>query len=71
MLGHLTTSMEALFKGVNCDTTKITKQLGENGQITYLNSMQFFGGLELPIFPCHVAWTLYAHHPLAWRFNLS
>ncbi|PKK25911.1 coiled-coil domain containing 63 [Columba livia] len=46
VLGHLTTSMEALFKGVNCDTTKITKQLGENGQITYLNSMQFFDGLE-------------------------
>ncbi|NXW85000.1 CCD63 protein, partial [Alopecoenas beccarii] len=46
VLGHLTSSMEALFRRINCDTTKITKQLGENGQITDLNLMQFFGVLE-------------------------
>ncbi|NWX00865.1 CCD63 protein, partial [Caloenas nicobarica] len=46
VLGLLTSNMEALFKGINCDTTKITKQLGENGQITDLNLMQFFGVLE-------------------------
>ncbi|OPJ75008.1 coiled-coil domain-containing protein 63 [Patagioenas fasciata monilis] len=46
VLGHITPSLEALFKGINYDTTKITKQLGENGQITYLNLMQFSDVLE-------------------------
>lgn len=61
--------MEALFKDINCDATDIMKQLGENGQITDLNLMQFFGGSELPIFPCHNAQTFCAHYPLALCFN--
>ncbi|KFW01576.1 Coiled-coil domain-containing protein 63, partial [Fulmarus glacialis] len=46
VLGQLKSGMEALFKEINCDATKIMKQLGENGQITDLNLMQFFGLVE-------------------------
>uniref|UniRef100_A0A663E4V0 ODAD1 central coiled coil region domain-containing protein n=1 Tax=Aquila chrysaetos chrysaetos TaxID=223781 RepID=A0A663E4V0_AQUCH len=46
ILGQLKTDMEVLFKEINCDATKIMKQLGENGQITDLNLMQFFGLVE-------------------------
>lgn len=69
VLGQLKTDMEVLFKKINCDATKIMKQLGENGQITDLNLMQFFGGSGLPVFPPHMAWTLYVYHLLALWFN--
>ncbi|NXS69701.1 CCD63 protein, partial [Pandion haliaetus] len=46
VLGQLKSRMEVLFKAINCDATKIMKQLGENGQITDLNLMQFFGLME-------------------------
>ncbi|NWT43848.1 CCD63 protein, partial [Rissa tridactyla] len=46
VLGRLKSGMEALFKDINCDATDIMKQLGENGQITDLNLMQFFGLVE-------------------------
>lgn len=69
VLGQLKSGMEALFKDINCDATEIMKQLGESGQITDLNLMQFFGGSGLPVFPHHMAWTLYVHHPLALCFN--
>ncbi|NXP04327.1 CCD63 protein, partial [Thinocorus orbignyianus] len=46
VLGQLKSGMEALFKNINCDATEIMKQLGENGQITDLNLMQFFGLVE-------------------------
>ncbi|NXK26708.1 CCD63 protein, partial [Arenaria interpres] len=46
VLGQLKSGMEALFKDINCDATEIMKQLGENGQITDLNLMQFFGLVE-------------------------
>ncbi|KFQ74837.1 Coiled-coil domain-containing protein 63, partial [Phoenicopterus ruber ruber] len=46
VLGQLKSGMEALFREINCDATKIMKQLGENGQITDLNLMQFFGLVE-------------------------
>ncbi|NXH71453.1 CCD63 protein, partial [Hydrobates tethys] len=46
VLGQLKSGMEALFKEINCDATNIMKQLGENGQITDLNLMQFFGLVE-------------------------
>ncbi|NWW54312.1 CCD63 protein, partial [Pedionomus torquatus] len=46
VLGQLKSGMETLFKHINCDATEIMKQLGENGQITDLNLMQFFGLVE-------------------------
>ncbi|NXN67559.1 CCD63 protein, partial [Himantopus himantopus] len=46
LLGQLKSGTEALFKEINCDATNITKQLGENGQITDLNLMQFFALVE-------------------------
>ncbi|KGL89432.1 Coiled-coil domain-containing protein 63, partial [Charadrius vociferus] len=46
LLGQLKSGMEALFKEINCDATNIMKQLGENGQITDLNLMQFFALVE-------------------------
>ncbi|NWY55517.1 CCD63 protein, partial [Chionis minor] len=46
VLGQLKSGMEVLFKEINCDATNIMKQLGENGQITDLNLMQFFGLVE-------------------------
>ncbi|NXI71988.1 CCD63 protein, partial [Anseranas semipalmata] len=46
VLGQLKSAMEVLFKEINCDATKIREQLGDNGQITDLNLMQFFGLVE-------------------------
>ncbi|NXJ81420.1 CCD63 protein, partial [Trogon melanurus] len=46
LLGQLKSDMEALLKEMNCDTTKIMKKLGEKGEITDLNVMQFFGLVE-------------------------
>ncbi|NXO56458.1 CCD63 protein, partial [Aramus guarauna] len=48
-LDQLKSDMEALMKGIDCDTTKITKQLGENGHITDLNLMEFFSIMEKKI----------------------
>lgn len=53
--------MEVLFKEIDCDNTKIKEQLGDNGQITDLNLMQFFGGLGLPR---HAVCALYVHFSL-------
>ncbi|KAM4649443.1 coiled-coil domain-containing protein 63-like [Amazona ochrocephala] len=46
ILGQLKSSMEVVLKGINCDTTDIMKQLGEKGEITDLNLMQYFGLTE-------------------------
>ncbi|NXY76014.1 CCD63 protein, partial [Glareola pratincola] len=46
VLGQLKSGMETLYKGIKCDATDIMKQLGENGKITDLNLMQFFGLVE-------------------------
>lgn len=61
--------MEALFKEISCDAVKIMKQLGEKGQITDLNLMQFLGRSGLPVFSRHMARTLYVYHLLALCFN--
>ncbi|KAF1447901.1 Coiled-coil domain-containing protein 63, partial [Pygoscelis papua] len=46
VLGQLKSGMEALFKEISCDAVRIMKQLGEKGQITDLNLMQFLGLME-------------------------
>uniref|UniRef100_A0A8C3BWM3 Coiled-coil domain containing 63 n=1 Tax=Cairina moschata TaxID=8855 RepID=A0A8C3BWM3_CAIMO len=46
VLGRLKSAMEVLFKEIDCDDTKIKEQLGDNGQITDLNLMQFFALVE-------------------------
>ncbi|KAM9526559.1 coiled-coil domain-containing protein 63 [Guaruba guarouba] len=46
ILGQLKSSMEVLLKEINCDTTDIMKQLGEKGEITDLNLMQYFALME-------------------------
>ncbi|NXC71078.1 CCD63 protein, partial [Anhinga anhinga] len=46
VLGQLKSGMDALFKEMDCDAVMIMKQLGENGQITDLNLMQYFGLVE-------------------------
>ncbi|NXT95720.1 CCD63 protein, partial [Anhinga rufa] len=46
VLGQLKSGMDALFKEMDCDAAMIMKQLGENGQISDLNLMQFFGLVE-------------------------
>ncbi|NXL63922.1 CCD63 protein, partial [Chordeiles acutipennis] len=46
VLGQLISSTELLFKEIDCDATKIMKGIGENGQITDLNLMQFFALVE-------------------------
>ncbi|KAM4649447.1 coiled-coil domain-containing protein 63-like [Amazona ochrocephala] len=46
ILGQLKSSMEVVLKGINCDTTDIMKQLGEKGEITDLNLMQYVGLTE-------------------------
>lgn len=40
---YLKSSVEKLFKRINCDATKILVQLGETGKITDINLMQYFG----------------------------
>uniref|UniRef100_A0A8C9FYE7 Coiled-coil domain containing 63 n=1 Tax=Pavo cristatus TaxID=9049 RepID=A0A8C9FYE7_PAVCR len=46
VLGQLKSAIEVLFKENNCDTTKIREQLGDKGQITDLNLMQYLGLVE-------------------------
>ncbi|KAM6377971.1 coiled-coil domain-containing protein 63 [Pluvialis apricaria] len=46
LLGQLKSGTETLFKQINCDATNIMKRLGENGQITDLNLMQYFALVE-------------------------
>ncbi|NXL90504.1 CCD63 protein, partial [Alectura lathami] len=46
VLGQIKSTIEVLFKEINCDDTKIRQQLGDNGQVTDLNLMQFFGLVE-------------------------
>uniref|UniRef100_A0A8B9DTU3 Coiled-coil domain containing 63 n=1 Tax=Anser cygnoides TaxID=8845 RepID=A0A8B9DTU3_ANSCY len=46
VLGRLKSAMEVLFKEIDCDAMKIKEQLGDNGQITDLNLMQFFALVE-------------------------
>ncbi|NXD65221.1 CCD63 protein, partial [Eolophus roseicapillus] len=46
ILGQLKSSVEVLFKEIDCDATDIMKQLGEKGEITDLNLMQYFGLIE-------------------------
>ncbi|XP_057277234.1 coiled-coil domain-containing protein 63 isoform X1 [Pezoporus wallicus] len=46
ILGQLKSSMEILIRKIDCDTTDIMKQLGEKGEITDLNLMQYFGLME-------------------------
>lgn len=42
-LEDLKSSVESLFKKINCDTTKILVQLGETGKITDTNLPQYLG----------------------------
>ncbi|XP_010018879.1 PREDICTED: coiled-coil domain-containing protein 63, partial [Nestor notabilis] len=46
ILGQLKSSLEVLLKEIGCDATDIMKQLGEKGEITDLNLMQYFGLME-------------------------
>uniref|UniRef100_A0A672U9N2 Coiled-coil domain containing 63 n=1 Tax=Strigops habroptila TaxID=2489341 RepID=A0A672U9N2_STRHB len=46
ILGQLKSSMEVLLREIGCDATDIMKQLGEKGEITDLNLMQYFGLME-------------------------
>ncbi|XP_068767610.1 coiled-coil domain-containing protein 63 [Struthio camelus] len=46
ILGQRKSAVEFLFKQMNCDATKIKEQLGENGEITDLNLLQFFDIIE-------------------------
>uniref|UniRef100_G1N0L9 Coiled-coil domain containing 63 n=2 Tax=Meleagris gallopavo TaxID=9103 RepID=G1N0L9_MELGA len=46
VLGQLKSAIEVLFKENNCDATKIREQLGDKGQITDLNLMQYLGLVE-------------------------
>uniref|UniRef100_A0A8C0WXH3 ODAD1 central coiled coil region domain-containing protein n=1 Tax=Castor canadensis TaxID=51338 RepID=A0A8C0WXH3_CASCN len=43
---YLKSSVEKLFKRINCDATKILVQLGETGKITDINLMQYFAIME-------------------------
>ncbi|KAF4011739.1 hypothetical protein G4228_003817 [Cervus hanglu yarkandensis] len=45
-LEYLKTSVENLFKKINCDATKILVQLGETGKITDTNLPQYFAIIE-------------------------
>ncbi|XP_010158368.1 PREDICTED: coiled-coil domain-containing protein 63, partial [Eurypyga helias] len=46
VLGLLRSEMETLFKEMGGDATQIQRRLGENGQITELDLMQFFDAVE-------------------------
>ncbi|XP_005145259.3 coiled-coil domain-containing protein 63 [Melopsittacus undulatus] len=46
LLGQVKSTMGILLEEMNCDTTAIMKQLGEKGEITDLNLMQYFGLVE-------------------------
>lgn len=71
VLGQLKSDIETLFKEINCDTTELMKQLGENGHITDGNVVQFFGGSGLPVFPCPMACTTRLHCVLMELVSLS
>ncbi|XP_074153528.1 coiled-coil domain-containing protein 63 [Sminthopsis crassicaudata] len=45
-LDQLKSSVELLFKKINCDSTKILEHLGESGSITDINLIQYFGVIE-------------------------
>uniref|UniRef100_A0A8C5YT50 Coiled-coil domain containing 63 n=1 Tax=Marmota marmota marmota TaxID=9994 RepID=A0A8C5YT50_MARMA len=45
-LEHLKTSVENLFKKINCDASKILVQLGETGKVTDSNLSQYFSLIE-------------------------
>ncbi|XP_040587535.1 coiled-coil domain-containing protein 63 isoform X2 [Mesocricetus auratus] len=45
-LEHLKTSVEKLFKKINCDATEILGKLGETGKITDINFQQYFAIIE-------------------------
>uniref|UniRef100_A0A8C9Q5M0 Coiled-coil domain containing 63 n=1 Tax=Spermophilus dauricus TaxID=99837 RepID=A0A8C9Q5M0_SPEDA len=45
-LEHLKTSVENLFKKINCDASKILVQLGETGKVTDTNLSQYFSLIE-------------------------
>ncbi|XP_072207413.1 coiled-coil domain-containing protein 63 [Excalfactoria chinensis] len=46
VLGQLKSAIEILFKENDCDATKIREQLGDKGQITDMNLMQYLGLVE-------------------------
>ncbi|XP_021268595.1 coiled-coil domain-containing protein 63 [Numida meleagris] len=46
VLGQLKSAIEVVFKENNCDATRIREQLGDKGQITDLNLMQYLGLVE-------------------------
>uniref|UniRef100_A0A8C3SJ15 Coiled-coil domain containing 63 n=1 Tax=Chelydra serpentina TaxID=8475 RepID=A0A8C3SJ15_CHESE len=46
VLDQLKSSVDFLFKQIHCEDTKIMEQLGERGEITDLNLMQYFGIIE-------------------------
>ncbi|XP_074868931.1 coiled-coil domain-containing protein 63 [Carettochelys insculpta] len=46
VLDQLKSAMAFLFKQIHCDDTKILEQLGESGEITDLNLMQYFSVIE-------------------------
>ena len=50
-LEDLKSSVESLFKKINCDATKILVQLGETGSITDTNLSQYFGESSQELFP--------------------
>uniref|UniRef100_A0A8D0H1C8 Coiled-coil domain containing 63 n=1 Tax=Sphenodon punctatus TaxID=8508 RepID=A0A8D0H1C8_SPHPU len=45
-LDQLKSAVDFLFKQINCDASKILEQLGERGEITHQNMMQYFGIIE-------------------------
>ncbi|XP_059109163.1 coiled-coil domain-containing protein 63 [Peromyscus eremicus] len=45
-LEYLKTSVEKLFKKINCDATEILGKLGETGKITDINLQQYFAIIE-------------------------
>ncbi|NXJ15419.1 CCD63 protein, partial [Odontophorus gujanensis] len=46
ILGQLKSAIEVLFKENSCDTEKIREQLGDRGQVTDQNVMQYLGLVE-------------------------
>uniref|UniRef100_A0A8C3H6G6 Coiled-coil domain containing 63 n=1 Tax=Chrysemys picta bellii TaxID=8478 RepID=A0A8C3H6G6_CHRPI len=46
VLDQLKSAVDFLFKQIHCEDTKIMEQLGESGEITDLNLMQYFGIIE-------------------------
>nr|XP_025045177.1 coiled-coil domain-containing protein 63 [Pelodiscus sinensis]XP_025045178.1 coiled-coil domain-containing protein 63 [Pelodiscus sinensis] len=46
VLDQLKSAVAFLFKQIDCDDTKILEQLGESGEITDLNLLQYFGVIE-------------------------